>query len=405
MLSLLAPACVQDEAWIDSHNLRVYVEDGPASVRAPLKQLWVSTDGNATWQRVEETDIEWRGLVETDAEAYARVRVPRDGRYGFFWQTGTSVDAMSPAPVPGAWPIGAFRVVVDTAEEKIEPPPLKPHVPEPATPEMTPLVVSPKGGESWIGGHSKLIKWTTPGASGRTARLEVRTSGEAPWQRVAEDRDDTGFFFWVVPDVESAHVQFRVSVTATGGQTRTSVPSPPISIRPGPRVDIDAAQAAFKRAEGLIAREKTAEAVAHLEEALRRWHNYPAALAALGAAYESMGEPEAALQYYVDAVTAEPSEARHHYNVGHAMVRIDRANEAIAHLADAVRLMTRPDAALAVRLGELLMIVSRACFDAGAPEKATEAAEWVLKIPGGTRAHREAARLMIHSLQSRGTED
>ena len=25
MLSLLAPACVQDEAWIDSHNLRVYV--------------------------------------------------------------------------------------------------------------------------------------------------------------------------------------------------------------------------------------------------------------------------------------------------------------------------------------------------------------------------------------------
>jgi hypothetical protein len=398
VLSLLAPACVQDEAWIDSHKLRVYVENGPASVRAPLKQLWVTTDGAATWRRIEEAGIERRGLVETDAEAYARVRVPHDGRYGFFWQTGSSQEAMTPAPEPGTWPPGVFRVVVDTPEEHVEPAVVEPTEPEPPSPVLTPMVVSPKGGESWTGGHSVLIKWMTPGAIGRTAVIEYRDAADGSWRRIAEERDDTGFTFWVVPDIESHHVQVRVTVTAPGGLARTSVPSPLIAIRPGPKADIAAAQEAFLRAEGMIARDKPAEAVVHLEEALRHWHNYPAALSALGAAYDALGEPEAALRHYMDAKTAEPSEARHHYNVGHAMVRIHRADEAVPHLADAVRLMTKPDAALAVRLGELLMIVARACRDAGAPEKAVAACEWVLKIPGATRAHREEARAMIEGL-------
>lgn len=396
MLAALAPACVQDEAWIDSHKLRVYVENGPASVRAPLKQLWVTTDGAATWQRVEETEIVWRELVKTDEEAYARIQVPRDGRYGFYWQTGSSKETMSPAPEPGSWPAGVFRVVVDTAEEPVEPPPVEPRV-EP-TPVLTPLVVSPKGGEIWIGGHTALIKWMTPGASGRTATIEMRDAAEGAWRRIAEGRDDSGLFFWLVPDLDSGHVQFRVTIATPNGSTKTSVPSAPIAIRPGPKADVAAAQAAFARAEGMIARDKPAEAVVHLEEALRHWHNYPAALAALGAAYDAMGETEAALQHYVDAMTAEPSAPRHRYNVGHAMVRIDRAAEAIPYLADAVRLMTRPDAALAVRLGELLMIVARACRDAGVPDKAHEAADWVLKVPGATRAHREAARHLITEL-------
>lgn len=393
ILSLLAPACVQDEAWIDSQKLRVYVHDGPETVRAPLKQLWVTTDGNATWQRVEETDIEWRGLVETDAEAYARVRVPRDGRYGFFWQTGMSQDAMSPAPEPGVWPAGVFRVVVETEARPVEPPPVEPPPVEPAGP--LPVVVSPKGGDAWIGGHSVLIKWVTPDADGRRAVLEWRRTREGSWERVADGRDDTGSYVWIVPDIESDHVQFRVTVAG-----RPSMPSPPISIRPGPTVDVAAAREAFARAEGLIARDKTAEAVVHLEEALRHWHNYPAALAALGAAYETLGETELALQHYVDAAAAEPSNPRHRYNVGHAMVRIHRAGEAIAHLADAVRLMDRRDPWLAVRLGDLLMIVARAARDAGTTETATEACGWVLKIPGATHAHRDAAGTMLAELRT-----
>jgi tetratricopeptide (TPR) repeat protein len=316
---------------------------------------------------------------------YFRVEAPAEGSLEFAVQVRDA--AGNASDLDGA----EARAAVAAATHA----PAAPVGPAPAAPEA-PRVLIPAGGTRWTAGHSVLLKWVTPAADGAraAARIEWRAGPEAPWQPVAENREPTGFFFWTVPNTPAAAAQVRVTVG-----DKASEPSAPFSIAPARAADVGAAQAEYEQARGLLAQQKTAEAVAHLERALEHWSDFAQALNDLGSAYAAMEERETALRFFLDAVRTEPSNAAYHHNAGQAMLELGLTEPALRSLGDAVRLAKKGDRRLAVRLGETLVIGARRLHEAGRSAEAAVAAGWVLWIPGVTELHRAAADELLARLK------
>ena len=85
----------------------------------------------------------------------------------------------------------------------------------------------------------------------------------------------------------------------------------------------------------------TAEAVAHLTEAVRLDPTYPAAHNNLGLAFAKQGRLDDAVRQFAEALRLDPTYAEAHNNLANALGDLGRVDEAISHYNDALRL--RPD--------------------------------------------------------------
>lgn len=84
------------------------------------------------------------------------------------------------------------------------------------------VVVKPNGSESWKGGSSQLIFWSSAGGSEAHAmRLELSTDGGNSYPTlIAENEHDDGAFAWTVPDMATAQARLRVKTVVAGGTVR-----------------------------------------------------------------------------------------------------------------------------------------------------------------------------------------
>ncbi len=76
-------------------------------------------------------------------------------------------------------------------------------------------LISPNGGESWLGGTSQTISWSSSGFI-ENVRLEYSLDAGATWNEIVASTPDTGSFRWNVPDVNSEAVLVRISDAADG---------------------------------------------------------------------------------------------------------------------------------------------------------------------------------------------
>ena len=90
----------------------------------------------------------------------------------------------------------------------------------------------PHGGEVWIGGSARLVRWISavPGDGPGWVRIELSTSGpDGPWMPVADSLSNGGMYPWVVPQVNSDSCYLRLTLF-TPQDTAWTVTSAPFRI-------------------------------------------------------------------------------------------------------------------------------------------------------------------------------
>lgn len=112
----------QEPNVVASRKLIVKLLDHSVGPETAHRLLWVTTDEAATWNRTgtPEATVSLTEITEKDGQVRAHVVVPQDGRYGFAWQVGPTETELSAPPVPGRWPEGVLRVIVDTTAPTVK---------------------------------------------------------------------------------------------------------------------------------------------------------------------------------------------------------------------------------------------------------------------------------------------
>jgi beta-lactamase superfamily II metal-dependent hydrolase len=88
-----------------------------------------------------------------------------------------------------------------------------------APPSLT--LTAPNGGESWSGGSSRAITWTSSNVS--NVKLEYSTNNGTSWTVIASSvAASTGSYTWTVPNVATTQARVRVSDAQNGTPTDTS---------------------------------------------------------------------------------------------------------------------------------------------------------------------------------------
>jgi len=82
-------------------------------------------------------------------------------------------------------------------------------------------VQSPNGGETWVSGTSREIRWLSSGGISAVT-IEFSSDGGATWTTVAAALANSGSYLWVVPDAESGNCRIRVSDAADGDPSDVS---------------------------------------------------------------------------------------------------------------------------------------------------------------------------------------
>ncbi|MDQ1350448.1 MAG: hypothetical protein QG657_750, partial [Acidobacteriota bacterium] len=83
-----------------------------------------------------------------------------------------------------------------------------------ATPSIT--VTSPNGGESWAGGSTNNITWTSAGAV-HNVKIEYSPDNGASWIEIVSDYHNDWVYPWTIPNISSANCLIRISDNYTGG--------------------------------------------------------------------------------------------------------------------------------------------------------------------------------------------
>jgi hypothetical protein len=82
-------------------------------------------------------------------------------------------------------------------------------------------LTAPNGGESWSGGSSRAITWTSANVS--NVKLEYSTNNGSSWTVIASSvAASTGSYTWTVPNTATTQAHVRISDAQNGTPTDTS---------------------------------------------------------------------------------------------------------------------------------------------------------------------------------------
>lgn len=91
-------------------------------------------------------------------------------------------------------------------------------------------LVSPNGGEDWMGGTSQIISWEGINLSGKTI-LSYSVDNGTNWTQIAELDSAARNYFWTIPQENSANCLVKVassSITDQSDAVFTMTPAPPV---------------------------------------------------------------------------------------------------------------------------------------------------------------------------------
>lgn len=355
-----------------------------------IKTLYVTPDAGETWRAAADAGVvvEW---IDKDGRPGARVTVPGDGRWGFYFQVGDEVTNTNAAPIGGTRP--QVSVVVNTtgapSVEPSKPVETKPvETAKPAVAVRTgtaptgTIVISPRGGETWTAGSAGLIKWMTPEGLGKpnSAALYYRTAPEASWELVTLGLENTGFYLWGVPSVSGDKVQVRLSVMGEDGKERFSPESKPFTVKTVLEPDFAGARRRYENARVYAARGETGPAAGELDEALRLWPDYPDALNDLGVAYFQLGEHGKALELFLRASRVQQGDPKALYNAATALLAMGLDRDALAKLQAAATIARDIDERLSSAMAEKVLVIASAHQRRGDVAGAHQACVWGLQL-------------------------
>ncbi|MFQ5640053.1 MAG: FG-GAP-like repeat-containing protein [bacterium] len=81
--------------------------------------------------------------------------------------------------------------------------------------QSTLTLLSPNGGESWMGKSGQLITWSGTGEV-NSVKLEYSTDSGVSWVTIISATENNGSFSWTVPDVTTDNALVRISDTVDG---------------------------------------------------------------------------------------------------------------------------------------------------------------------------------------------
>jgi len=74
-------------------------------------------------------------------------------------------------------------------------------------------VVSPNGGESWAGGSTQTITWTSPGTFANV-KIFYSTNGGKKWKTVTGSTPNDGSYNWTLPTLRKTKKRCKVRITS-----------------------------------------------------------------------------------------------------------------------------------------------------------------------------------------------
>lgn len=260
---------------------------------------------------------------------------------------------------------------------------------------------TPKGPTEWTGGASVTVRWRSLGIEfrERSAELQYAIGGE-PWIPITKGLEPTGSYAWVVPNRDTAELRLRVRALTRTGQEGLAV-SDPVSVRAAGRPNVAEARALYDRARVLAAQQRSAEARLKYEEALAAWADFAEALNDLGKLYADQKDAAKALEYFLRARRACPSDPTAYVNAALMETRLGLLDDALANLKDALALGFDGDERNAVLAGETLWRIASVSSEAQDWKRARAAAEMILRIRQASRPTKGKAAEFVEWLKKR----
>ncbi len=190
----------------DTANGAADMSDSFFSIVAPQFRL-AAPNGNETWYVGDSRDITW---VDEFAVGEIKIELTTDG--GATWQT-----LATNAPNNGrySWTVASSlssscRVRISDAIDG-DPIDASDNSFTIAAPKLT--ITAPNGGEGWLIGSTRAIKWNTNGVIANV-KLEFSINNGGTWQTIAASATNTCSYQWVIPNSPSVNCLVRVSDVA-----------------------------------------------------------------------------------------------------------------------------------------------------------------------------------------------
>jgi hypothetical protein len=194
----------------DTFHIGYKMEDvGPSGVGRV--DLYITENGGERWFHYGH---------DPDKTSPFRVKVPRDGAYGFSFRITNGVGLVAIPPQPGEAP--EITIIVDRVPPQAQLFPVR-------------RLDAPQGT------IRLLIEWTASDRqlADRPISLYYASRSTGPWERIAERLPDTGRFEWDVPPDVDQKVYVRLEVRdAAGNVARVDADEPYVIDRTKPRARI-----------------------------------------------------------------------------------------------------------------------------------------------------------------------
>ncbi len=202
-------------------NIGYKIDDvGPSGVSAV--EVFMTQDNGDSW---------WNYGVDNDRKSPARVKVPKEGRYGIALRVRSGVGLASEPPQPGERP--DMDIVVD-----ITPPQLR----------LLPL----EQGQG-VANNQILIQWDLEDQNLGEEPITLFYGGSAngPWHAIAGAHRNSGRYLWKVGQGVPSKLYIRIQAQDAAGNTQSASTDYPVLVdlaRPRARiVDIEPEQAGERR--------------------------------------------------------------------------------------------------------------------------------------------------------------
>jgi len=347
---------------------REFVVRVDSSENPPYRTLWASRDGGRTWTIAAEAGVEAEWGEWAAGAVRCTVRVPQDGAWDLFAQLGDAVSNRGPEPRPGTPADPRLRIEV--------------------RPSDVLSWTEPRGAAvSWQGGQAVTLAWASPGGDVRERSVEIQYAVEGePWIPAAKGLDGAGSITWVVPNRETSRLRLRLAGTSRSGYP-VSAETSDLSVRGTLRPNVARARALYDRARVLHAQGRLDEARLKYEEALQAWADFGEVYNDLGKVHAERKDPAKALEYFLRARKACPSDPTPYVNAARARLSLGLLDDAMLDLSDALALGLDAHERASMLAAETLRALAR-----GDAARARAACAMILKVPHAAPATREFAR-------------
>jgi hypothetical protein len=381
-LLAIQPAGSQDRKTVPSREFVIKVD---SKREAPtFRVLWVSRDGGKTWKLAKDAGVSEAWGDWAEGVIRCTVRVPEEGSYDFYAQLGDSVSNRLPEPQPG----------------------------QPADPRLRCDVREqgalsweyPRGRVEWTGGQAVTLRWASHGPEFRERSAELQYAlGDEAWVTITRGLDAPGTYSWIVPNKETSALRLRIRAQSPGAR-EVSAESDPVSIRATQRPNIAEARALYDRARVLHAQQRFTEAQLKYEASIAAWPDFGEVFNDLGKLHFDQKEYARALEYYLRARKACPSDPIAYVNGARAEAQLGLYEDALADLRDASDLGLEREERTAVLAAETLWLVAKAASATQDWKRVRESCELIVRIRLAPRTLRARAQQSLEWLKTQGTE-